>query len=285
VDFTFPVERVGAGPDTLAEIATGSHPVSKALADAERPMLVVGQGALARPDGAAVLAAARKIAEDCGMVGADWNGFNVLHTAAARVGGLDVGFVPGEGGRDVAGILEGAANGELVAVFLLGADEVDMAALGRTFVIYQGHHGDAGANRADVVLPGAAYTEKNATWVNTEGRVQMGFRAVFPPGEAREDWAVVRALSAAAGQTLPYDSLGQLRAVMAGVHRHLGDVDGLNKAEWKPFGAEGSMGREPFSSPVADFYMTNTICRASETMAACSATFVAAQPGVTGTDG
>ena len=285
VDLTFPVERVGAGPETLAKIAAGSHPVSKALGDAERPMLIVGQGALARPDGAAVLAAARKIADDCGLVGTDWNGFNVLHGAAARVGGLDVGFVPGKGGRDVAGILDGAANGQIGSVYLLGADEIDLAALGRAFVIYQGHHGDAGANRADVVLPGAAYTEKNATWVNTEGRVQLGFRAVFPPGEAREDWAVVRALSAALGQTLPYDSLGQLRAAMTGAHRHLGAVDSTNDAEWKPFGAEAPMGPEPFISPVADFYMTNAICRASETMAACSAAFVAAEPGSTGTDG
>src|SRR5204863_4711437 len=134
-----------------------------------------------------------------------WNGFNVLHTAAARVAGLDLGFVPGNGGRDVTGILKGAATGDVGLVYLLGADELDMGALGSAFVVYQGHHGDAGANRADVILPGAAYTEKSGTWVNTEGRVQRGQRAVFPPGEAREDWAIVRALADAVGVKLPFD--------------------------------------------------------------------------------
>ena len=136
----------------------------------------------------------------------------MLHTAAARVGGLDLGFVPGQGGRDVAGILAGADAGEIEVVYLLGADEIDTAKLGKAFVVYQGHHGDAGAQRADVILPGAAYTEKNATYVNTEGRVQRGALAVFPPGEAREDWKILRALSEALGRTLPFDTLGQLRA-------------------------------------------------------------------------
>ena len=136
-----------------------------------------------------------------------WNGFNVLHTAAARVGGLDLGFLPGEGGKSTVGILAGAGRGEIEVVYLLGADEIDMAGLGKAFVIYQGHHGDAGAHRADVILPGAAYTEKNGTYVNTEGRVQLGRLAAFPPGDAREDWTIIRALSGLIGEALPYDNL------------------------------------------------------------------------------
>src|SRR5439155_14603822 len=141
------------------------------------------------------------------MVKEGWNGFNLLHTAAARVGGLEVGFVPGAGGRDVAGILEGAGKGAIDTVYLLGADEIDDSRLGDAFVIYQGHHGDAGAHRADVILPGAAYTEKPGTYVNTEGRVQLGFRAGYPPGDAREESAMLRAVSDALDNTLAYDTI------------------------------------------------------------------------------
>jgi NADH-quinone oxidoreductase subunit G len=250
----------------------------------------VGQGALARPYGAAVLAAARRIAESTGMVVSDWNGFNVLHTAAGRVAGLDLGLVPGEGGRDVPGILEGAGQGEIKVVYLLGADEIDMAALGEAFVVYQGHHGDAGAQRADVILPGAAYTEKEAIYVNTEGRPQLAARAVFPPGEAREDWTILRALSDALasgglGTRLPYDTLHQLRAHMTEIAPHLAAIGEVVPADWRPFGTEGPMDPDPFTSPISDFYMTDSICRASETMAACSALYMASGAQETGTDG
>ena len=150
-----------------------------------------------------------------------WNGFSVLHTAAARVAGLDLGLVPGKGGRDVEAILDGAEKGEIDVVYLLGADEIDTERLGKAFVIYQGSHGDRGAHRADVILPGAAYTEKDATYVNTEGRPQMTARAVFPPGEAREDWKIVRALSAVLGQALPFNTAAELRAKMFAACPHL----------------------------------------------------------------
>ena len=283
-ELTYATEFLGAGPETLAEIAAGTHGFAKALKKAKRGMIVVGQGALARPDGAAVLAAARAIAENAGLVTPEWNGFNMLHTAAARVAGLDLGVVPEAGGRDVKGILEGAQGGEIGLVYLLGADEIDTNRLGDAFVVYQGHHGDAGAHRADVILPGAAYTEKDATWVNTEGRVQRGLRAVFPPGDAREDWAIVRALSDALGQTLPYDDLAGLRADMVETAPHLGNIDAITPAEWGAFGKARKMSAKPFASPVANFYMTDPISRASETMAKCTVS-AAAQPGATGTDG
>jgi NADH-quinone oxidoreductase subunit G len=218
------------------------------------------------------------------LVREDWNGFNVLHTAAARVGGLDLGFVPGPRGRDTAGIVAGCQSGEVAVLYLLGADEIDMS-LGRAFVVYQGHHGDRAARRADVVLPGAAYTEKDATYVNTEGRVQRTRRAIFPPGEAREDWRILRALSAVVGHTLPYDSLEALRQRMAEVNPVFARPDLVERATWGTFGKVGPVDPAPFAYPIADFYRTDPIGRASPTMAACAEALGRAKGVKTGTDG
>ena len=283
-DLTFPIQNLGAGPQTLAEVAEGRHPFFETLKSAKKPMLIIGQGALGRADGAAVLASARALAEAAGMVREDWNGFCVLHTAASRVGGLDLGLVPGAGGRDVAGILDGAGKGEVSVVYLLGADEIDTRKLGSAFVIYQGHHGDAGANRADVILPGSAYTEKNGTYVNTEGRVQLGRLAVFPPGEAREDWKILRALSDKLGQPLAYDNLGQVRRRLVAVNPIFGTLEEAKPGAWGAFGQAGAMGSEPFVSPIRNFYMTDAISRASPTMAECTTVF-ASDPARTGTHG
>jgi NADH-quinone oxidoreductase subunit G len=284
LDLNYRYEHLGAGAETLQRIAEGAGDAARVLDGAKNPMIVVGMGALARPDGAAVLAASRQVAERYGMVRDGWNGFNVLQRAAARTGGLDIGFVPGAGGRDVSGILDGAARGEIDVVYLLGADELDMARLGSAFVIYQGHHGDAGAHRADVVLPGAAYTEKNGIYVNTEGRPQRGFRAVFPPGEAREDWKIVRALSEALGRTLGYDTQEQLRARLATLYPVFEAIDEIQPARWQDFGQAGRVDAAPFKTPIKNFYMTDPISRCSETMAKCSA--LAGQgAGKTGTHG
>ena len=159
-------------------------------------------------------------------IDADWNGFSILHTAAARVGGLDIGFVPGQGGLNAAGMAEANA---LDVVFLLGADEIDVEP--GAFVVYIGSHGDRGAHRADVILPGAAYPEKSGIYVNTEGRVQMASRASFPPGEAREDWAILRALSDVMGHRLPYDSLAQLRRALFQAHPHLQRIDRIEPGD------------------------------------------------------
>ena len=286
LDLTFPVETIGEGGETLAALGQGSHPWAEALRGAKAPMLIVGQGALARPDGAQVLGAARALAETLGMIRDDRNGFNVLHRAAARVAGLDLGFLPGPGGRDVAGILDGCRSGDVEVLYLLGADELDLAETGSAFVIYQGHHGDRGAARADVVLPGAAYTEKDGTYVNTEGRAQLGRRAAFPPAEAREDWTILRALSGALGKPLPVDSLGELRRQMRAAHPTLGEIDTVAKAGWGAFGAVGPIAATPFVYPIADFYQTDPISRASPTMAECSELFVTGGThGRTGTHG
>jgi len=273
-DLTFPVERLGAGPETLRELAAGRHLFAEKLKAAKKPMLVLGQGAIARPDGAAVLALARELADGAGLVKEGWNGFNMLHRAAGRVGGLDIGFLPGPNGRDITGILEGAASGKIEFVYLLGADEIDMSKLGLAFVVYQGHHGDRGAHRADVILPGAAYTEKNATYVNTEGRVQQARLAVFPPGEAREDWAILRAFSEQLGMRLAYDSLEQLRKRLYEQVPHLAALDQIEPAAWEPFGKAGPTDATPFRLPVSNYYMTDPISRASETMAACTEAFL-----------
>ena len=284
-DLNYPVDYIGAGPRSLEELAAGKHRFAEVLRGAERPMIIVGMGALRRPDGAAVLALCRAIAEDFAMVREGWNGFNLLHTAAGRVGALELGFLPGEGGRDLEGILSGAEAGEVEAVYLLGADEIDMSRLGGAFVIYQGHHGDAGAHRADVVLPGAAYTEKNGTYVNTEGRVQLARLAAFPPGDAREDWTILRALSGALDRTLPYDNLGQLRQKMIEANPRFGVLGNVEAAEWGAFGQPGPIDDDPFAAAVENFYMTDPISRASPTMAECTAVFASDRKEATGTDG
>jgi NADH-quinone oxidoreductase subunit G len=287
LDLTFPIEMLGEGGETLTAIAAGGHPWAGRLRDAKNPMLIRGQGALTRPDGARVLAMARAIAEGCGLVRDDWNGFNVLHRAAARVGGLDLGFVPGPGGRDTDGIVAGCKAGDIEVLYLLGADEIDIADLGGAFVIYQGHHGDRGARRADVILPGAAYTEKDGTYVNTEGRAQRAQRAIFPPGEAREDWKILRALSGALGRPLPFDSIGELRRRIRQAHPIFAESDRLVPASWAPLGESGPVAAAPFVYPIADFYRTDPISRASATMAACGEAIAAQRhPAVrTGTHG
>jgi len=286
-DLTYPYEHLGDDPRLLRTLAEGGHGFAQVLREAERPMLILGMGALARPDGAQILGAARQLAEATGMAGAEnrWNGFNVLHTAAARVGGLDLGFVPKQGGRDLAGILEGAESGAIDFVYLLGADEIDTGRLGRAFVVYQGHHGDAGAHRADVILPGAAYTEKDGTYVNTEGRAQRGFLATQPPGDARPDWAIVRALSESLGRTLPVNSLADVRRLLAAQYASFADIDAVTPAPWALFGNEGPIEGTPLASPIDSFHLTNPICRASVTMAKCVEAFGHQARRMTGTHG
>jgi NADH-quinone oxidoreductase subunit G len=249
VDLSYDYEHLGDSPSALETLAHGGG-FADTLKAAKNPMIILGMGALTREDGSAVLGAARRAAADLGMLRDDWNGFNVLHTAASRVGALDLGFLPGEGGKDLTGILAGAGKGEIDLVYLLGADEIDMAALGKpgdgAFVVYQGHHGDKGAHRADVILPGAAYSEKNGTYVNLEGRVQTARRAAFPPGDAREDWTIIRALSSALGKPLPFDNLGELRQKMIASCPSFAAADQVAPGEWGEFGTEAALGTQVF---------------------------------------
>ncbi|MCH8861792.1 MAG: NADH-quinone oxidoreductase subunit G [Proteobacteria bacterium] len=268
-DLTYRVEDLGDDAGLLKQILDGTHPAAEALQRAEKPMLILGQGALTRADGAAMLGLARAVADKYGLITGDWNGFNILHTAASRVGGLDLGLTT-EGG--VEAILSDAAKGKTRAVFLLGADEVDMSRLKKAFVVYMGSHGDAGVSEADIILPAAAYTEKPGTYVNTEGRVQRAQKAIFPPGDAREDWTILRALSDKLGVTLPYDDLAALRAKLAELLPHLEETDTAPQAAWGAFGGDSKGAKKGgFALPVEDFYQTNPVARASRTMAQCSA--------------
>ncbi len=266
-ELTYPYDYLGAGPETLAAITR--HSFADALRKAERPMVIVGAGALARGDGAAVASLAAKAALELGAVKEGWNGYCVLHSAAARVGALDVGFVPGSGGLTARQM---AAYGTLDLAFLLGVDEIEIAP--GAFVIYIGTHGDRGASRADVILPGAAYPEKSAIYVNTEGRVQMATRASFPPGDAREDWAILRALSDVLKHRLPYDSLRALRQELFKSYPHLmrsGEITPADPAGIRKLAAlGGNAEKAPFTSIIDDFYLTNPIARASAVMAECS---------------
>jgi len=262
-DLTYDYDYLGAGADSLLHFIQESKPVGKLL-------VIVGQGALARPDGGAILALAAQAAQKLGGVSDGWNGFSVLHTGTARVGALDIGFTPAQGGLDAAHM---AKAGAMDLLFLLGADEIAIEP--GAFVVYIGTHGDRGAHRADVILPGAAYTEKSGLYVNTEGRLQLASRVVFPPGEAREDWAILRALSAVIGHTLPFDSLGELRKKLVEAHPLFARIDQIEAGQAgdviKLANHPAVAMKDPFVSAIRDFYLTNPIARASAVMAECSA--------------
>ena len=262
-DLTYKVEWLG---DDLAVLGDLPEAVATAFADAKAPMVIVGGAALKGGHGAALALAGKlnlvRTLED----GTAWNGFNVVHMAASRMGGLMLGWHSAGGIADLV-----AARPKLA--FFLGADEVDFAAFDGSFKVYIGHHGDRGAAVADVVLPGASYAEKSGTYVNLEGRVQRGDRAVFPPGDAREDWTILRALSEKLGKTLPFDTLDELRAAMALDCPDLGAL-GLVRFDWNPPALDAASRGTIGGYPIQDFYLTNAICRASPTMQRCSAELV-----------
>jgi len=263
-DLTYTYNYLGAGPETLAQVA------ERPGAAMTKPMFIVGAASFARPDGSAVLAGVARAALAAGVVKDGWNGYNVLHTAASRVGGLDLALVPGDGGLDAPSM---AKAGAVDVLFNLGADEIDVEP--GAFVVYIGTHGDRGAHRADVILPGAAYTEKTGIYVNTEGRPQFAERAVFPPGDAREDWSILRALSDILGARLPYDSIGQLRATLAAAYPHLVRFDEVEPSDTAAIvglsAVVGAPDKAPFLGAIDDYYLTDPIARASRTMAECSA--------------
>jgi NADH-quinone oxidoreductase subunit G len=250
VDLTYDYAHVGNDRKALEKLV--KKKITKATKE-KSTLVIVGQGALLGADGEAVLAAAQQLAENTESK------LLVLHTAAARVGGMDIGFTT-KGG------LKSALKGAEV-IYNLGADEMDIA--DGPFVIYQGSHGDRGAHRADVILPGATYTEESAIYVNTEGRPQMSARAGFAPGDAKENWAILRALSAELGATLPYNTVMQLRQAMFAAHPHLAAIDEVPENKWKAIKPK-ELGTGAFGVAVRDFYLTNPIARASQVMAELS---------------
>ena len=243
VDLTFDYDHAGTDRAALSAL------LDKAEQSEDAGIIIIGQGALREAAGEAVLAAAQALAQATGAR------LLVLHTAAGRVGAMDVGAVT-EGGMSAA--IDGAQ-----VIFNLGADEVEIAA--GPVVIYQGSHGDRGAHRADIILPAACYTEEMGLFVNTEGRPQLAMRANFAPGEAKENWAILRALSAELGQTLPWDSLAQLRRALVEAVPHLGQVDQVVESDWQPLPMR-DLGQAAFVNPIRDFYLTNPIARSSPLM-------------------
>ncbi|MEM7461401.1 MAG: NADH-quinone oxidoreductase subunit NuoG [Pseudomonadota bacterium] len=276
VDLRYEYTHLGQGPETLSELVAGRNSFAAKLKQAKRPLILIGQGALNRSDSASIYGLAAQLAENCGAIKEDWIGFSVLHIAAARAGGLDIGFVPGRGGSDTAAIAK-----KMELVFLLGVDEIDTSNMGG-FKVYIGTHGDAGAHDADIILPGSTYCEKPGIYVNTEGRVQVANRAVFAPGQAKEEWAIFRALSSVLGEPLPFDSLAQLREQLLREHPHFQFNDELASVDGSVISslasADGKLNKAPLKSPVTDFYLTNPIARASKVMAECSHRFGSSMP-------
>ncbi len=272
VDLTYRHEHLGEGPQALRALLDGSHPFMATLKAAKKPMILLGRGALARADGAAVLAAAWAVAGAADALRPDWHGFNLLHLFGGQVAPLAMGFLPGAGGKDLGAMLSGGVD----ALWLLGADGIEAAAIpASTFVIYQGHHGDRAAARADVILPGAAYTEKDGTYLNTEGRAQRSRSAIHAPGEAREDWRILRAAAQLLDIDVGFDDLAQLRTAMAAAVPALEGgmvATGCTDATG-PGGDPAAMGDAPFALPISSYHQADVIARASDVMAECARTY------------
>ena len=269
-DLTYKTNFLGESPEIIKEITSSKHDFVSVFGKAKKPLIIVGSGVLVREDALSILNEIKNLCEMFSIISNEWNGFNVLQRAASRVAGLDLDFVPQYNGKNTTEIIESAKDGSIEVVYLLGADELDISAFEKSFVIYQGHHGDIGAHHADVILPGAAYTEKSATFVNLEGRVQRTRRAVFPPGDAKEDWKIISQLAETLEKPLPYNSVKQIMQRMVQVAPHFAQVGEVVPAEWKKFGKSGKLNSEPFKESVENFYMTDPISRASETMAQCT---------------
>ncbi|WP_106639426.1 NADH-quinone oxidoreductase subunit NuoG [Allosphingosinicella vermicomposti] len=259
VDLTYPVEWLGNDMSLLAKLPKAA---ADAMTKAERPAMIVGGSALKVPGGQA---ASLALVDSLNLIRGDWNGYNVLHTVAARTAGLMLGYA-------LAGGMAALAEKAPKLLFLLGADEADLSPFDKSFKVYVGHHGDKGAHGADVILPGAAYTEKHGIYVNLEGRVQYSERAIFPPGDAREDWSIFRALSAVLGKPLPFDSFGELRTALFAEYPAFAEA-GLVRFDWAPpaLKAEAIAQGTEVAYPIKDFYLTNPIARSSPTLRRCSA--------------
>ncbi|MDF2965822.1 MAG: nqo3 [Rickettsiaceae bacterium] len=267
---TYPVIELGESPTILNEILAGKHELSKILAKSKNPMFIIGDAVLTRSDSVTIQETVYQICQKYNAIRSDWNGFNILHNHASMVGALDIGFYPTGQLKSTAGFLTAIEAGKIDVVYLYGADEIDPKKLGNTFVIYQGHHGDRSANRADLILPGAAYTEKNAIYVNLEGRAQKARSALFPPGEAREDYVIVKQIAEILSYDLGFNNLPELRALMTEAVNSLKDIDKVSSNDISFGEIDGEIADKPLKKIKFNFYMTDPISRSSKTMAKCS---------------
>jgi NADH-quinone oxidoreductase subunit G len=271
-DQTYPVTDLGNDGLLLTDILAGKGKAAKALKSAKRPALIIGQSALQSSQGAVILNTCAQIAERYNLARDDgWNGFNILHTAANRVGGLDLGFVPDENGLCAMDMIPATHDGRISMMFLLGVDDIAHKISKNTFVVYIGHHGDKGASRADVILPGCAYTEKSAIYVNTEGRSQYAHKAVNPPGEAREDWQIIAELLSRMGHQKQYASIHDVRKELQKENSEFSENCSFSKRHWDPnMGIKGTLLSEELHPVITNFYMTNVISNYSKIMAQCT---------------
>ena len=269
VDLKYPYKHLGSSSLDIEKLKNKNNEFSLKLLNAQKPMIIVGMGAVTNDNGSVILNELRELAEYLGVVKKEWNGFNILQTSAGRTGALDIGFIPSKKGLNAKQIFSKGDEGDLSFIWLMGVDNKDVLKLKKPFVVYQGHHGDVGAHIADVILPGAAYTEKSATYVNMEGRPQLAKQATFPPGDAKEDWKIIRAFSDYVKNKLPFDDLESLRNNLYDEFPHLGDIDEIKKARWSKFGTKGKIDNIELKSSIKNFYNTCSISRTSETMATC----------------
>ena len=268
---SYPIEELGNDIDIIDQIYKGKHSYNKILDSSSKPLFIIGENVLNRKDGSGILGRLREVAKKYNSFSNKWNGLAILHYAASRVGALEIGFVPFNKGLNTKGIIEGVSKDDIKLLWLLGSDEQNFSNKNNTFIVYQGHHGDIGAESADLILPGSAYTEKDATYLNTEGRVQRTNAAVSPPGEAREDWKIIRAFSSYVNKTLPYDNIFELRDRMAKINKSLIIENSLIQGGFDDIGNVSIKLLNDILKPKKiNYFMTCPISRASETMAKCA---------------
>ncbi len=271
VDLTYPATYLGAEPTIIEDLISGKHPFAAKFEKAKNPLIIIGNSVFKRADSYGIYSAAIRLAKKYNGLREDWNGVNTLQKAAARVGGLDIGFVPQKNGRSTNETLTAANNGDVEVVFLLGADEIDVRGLEKPFVIYQGHHGDAGAHVADIILPGSAYTEKSATYVNTEGRAQHTELAAFPVGDAKEDWRIINEISSQLKKKT-YNNIDEIRGELAKIKSSFVNTDTVTKEKYSEEQSQ-KITNKPIETESFNFYFTDPISRMSKTLNACNKEF------------
>ncbi|WP_375331979.1 NADH-quinone oxidoreductase subunit NuoG [Candidatus Tisiphia endosymbiont of Temnostethus pusillus] len=268
-DQTYAINELGASPRVIKAIISGEHQFSKELAAAKNPVIIIGDGVYSRDDGYAILALIHQMVDKYKIVRDDWNGFNILHNHASMVGSLDIGFSPKNGGNGVYEILQKAEKGEIKFVYLLGSDEIDMSKIKSSFVVYQGHHGDNGANAADVIFPASSYTEKDAIYVNFEGRPQYARAATSPVGQAKEDWFIINNLANNLGLNLGMSNLMEIRTRLAAEFPVFANISEIMSCDFIQFTSLDNLLKSDIVTKPINYYMTDSISRASVTMAKC----------------
>lgn len=267
---TYPVIDLGADVNILSLILSGEHDICGALGSAKKPMIIIGDGVYSRPDSITIQKLIYDIAIKYNVISESWNGFNILHNYASTVGALDIGFYPGNDGLEAKQMVDLGRNGEFSIIYLLSADEIDISDMQNCFVVYQGHHGDKNASYADVILPSPAYTEKDAIYVNLEGRPQKAYASVPPVGKAREDWEIILDLASAMNKNLAFKTLGDIRNKMADEFKMFANIGQIMPSDVIFQESSGRVLKKNLGILDVNFYMTNSISRASVTMAKCT---------------